>query len=172
MGRAETEQGTPTDSYRGFLGAYWFAFRRSRSLWFRAYVAVSALVVAFVTLLVVLAMIRWIARPAGLFGDRGLLAVLGLLLVLPVAAPVLIVARRHRRTGTTPGADRLLGLSGFAVVLGIYLGLVIAAPSESVRPGPFRPVVVVLSALPPATAAVPPLLGIALLALAVRWTGS
>lgn len=155
-------------SYRGFLGAYRYAFRRSASVWFRLYVAVSAILVAFVTVLVALAMVRWIARPAGLFGDRGLLAVVGILLVLPIATPVLLVARRHRRSGSPQpaGADRLVGLAGFALVFGIYLGLVIVAPAEGTRGS----LVAALDALPAVAGVVPPLVGVGLLVLAARHT--
>lgn len=162
--------GEPAESpsYRGFVGAYRYAFRRSGSVWFRLYVAASAVLVAFVTVLVALAMIRWIARPAGLFGDRGLLAVVGILLVLPVAAPVLLVARRHRRTDRPQpaSADRLVGLAGFALVFGIYLGLVIVAPAEGTRGS----LAAALDALPTVAGVVPPLAGVGLLVLAARRT--
>lgn len=167
----EADAGARADaggSYRGFIGAYRYAFRQSGSVWFRLYVAASAVLVTFVTILLVLGMIRWIARPSGLFGDRGLLAVLALLIVLPIVAPVLVVARRHRRA-TSPrpaGADRWIGVAGFLLVFGIYIGLVIAAPVSGRRGG----FVAALDALPRVAAVGPPLLGLVLLVLAVRRT--
>lgn len=157
------------DDYGGLPGGLVFAFRRSRSYLLRAYVAVSALVGAFVAVFLLLGLISWLGTPAPL-GQRTLLGVIGILVLLPLFAPVLVVARRHRRGGGSRRADALLGLSGFGFVLAVYLALFISDPNPHVVTGPFAPVLDAIDALPRRYWVAPPVLSVASIVLAVWWT--
>jgi drug/metabolite transporter (DMT)-like permease len=117
------------DPYSGLFGAYRYAFRRSDSRLFRAYVAGSAFVGAFVSLLLVLAVISW-AGEARQFGEKALLSVIGVLILGPLFAPVLIVARRYRLGRHSPGSDRLFALAGTVFVVSIWLALFVSAPNS------------------------------------------
>jgi ABC-type nitrate/sulfonate/bicarbonate transport system permease component len=83
--------------------------------------------------------------------------------VVPLMAPVLLVARRHRRAVSSLAYDRALAASGYLFVLSLYIGLVISAPAElrETPTGGAAPLVEFLYSLPPVAAAVPPLLAIA-----------
>ena len=157
------------DEYRGLPGAYASAFRRSDSYLLRAYVLASALVGAFVVVLLVLGVVSWLATPAPL-GQRALLGVIGLLVVVPLSAPVLVVARRHRRGTARRHADAVLGLAGFGFVLAVYLALFISAPSTQETAGVLAPVLEALDSLPRSYWILPPLLSVVSIWLAVRLT--
>lgn len=157
-------------SYRGLLGAFVFAARRSRSWVCRTYVVVSALVGGYVGLLLVLAMVTWLANPS-VFGDRAFLAVLGLLVLIPLFAPVLVVARRHRLGTGTVGTDRLLGLAGYAFVASVFLALFISDPADHGIGGPAG-VVAAIDRLPRIYGVVPPVVAIGLIAALIRLTSS
>lgn len=156
--------------YRGLPGAFVFAFRRSDSLVFRAYAVTSAVVGAFVAVVLLLGLVSWLASPATPFGQQALLAVIGVLLLLPLFAPVLVVARRHRHDVGGRRPDALVGLAGFGVVLAVYLALLVSDPNPHEVSGPLGPAVAALDALPRSAWVVPPLLAVGLLALAVRLT--
>lgn len=155
-------------SYRGLLGAFAFAARRSRSWVCRSYVVVSALVGGYVGLLLVLAMVTWLANPS-VFGDRAFLAMLGLVVLIPLFAPVLVVARRHRLGVGSVGADRLLGLAGYAFVASVFLALFISDPADHGVAGPGG-VVAAVDGLPRVYGVVPPVLAIGLIAALIRLT--
>jgi hypothetical protein len=77
-------------------------------------------------------------------------------------APVLLVARRHRRTGSSLAYDRALAAGGYLFLFSLYLALVVTAPPglRDSPPAVLAPVVGVLYALPPAAGVVPPLVAI------------
>jgi len=96
----------------------------------------------------------------------------------PLVAPVLLVARRHRReTSVRERYDSALAASGYVFALSVYLGVIASMPAEfqvgeelTTRPDPgglFAPVVEALYALPPALSFLVPLAG-ALLVYAVH----
>lgn len=155
------------EAYAGLVGAYRYAFRRSSSWLFRSYVVASAVLGVFIALLLVLALVSWAADPVA-FGERAFLGVIGLLLVMPLAAPVLVVARRYRRG--RPAGDAWLGLAGYAFVLGIFLALFVSDPSPHDVQGALAPVAAWLDGLPDRYGLIPPVLAAAAIVAAVRLT--
>lgn len=171
------------DDYRGVFGAFPYAFRRTDTLLFRSYVAVAALVAGFVTLLVAAGVVVLVSGAATARGgtftfSRSLYIVVGLFVVAPIVAPVLLVARRHRRGegGSAPARrryDRAIGLAGYLFVCSLYVGLVVTVPpaQQSAPTGllaPLSPAVDVLYALPAAYGVVPPLLAAGVIAAVHR----
>jgi len=161
------------DSYRGVVGAVPYAFRRSESWLFRAYVAVSTPVAAVVALLFGFALVKLIGETAAVRGgsltlSRSFFAVVGLLAVAPMLMPTLFVARRHR-TGRRVHRryDALLALAGFLFLLALYAGTIAAIPetyqfgdqtvARPVPTGALAPVVALLYAIPPVAAPLVPL---------------
>jgi hypothetical protein len=169
------------DGYRGLFGAFPFAFRRSRSRLFRGYVVVSALAAATVSLLVALGLVVLFGETAGAAGgsltlSRSFYVVVGLLVVAPVVAPTLLVARRHRRRESTgPEYDRLLAAAGFLFLASVYLGLVVAMPDcyvldgSRVCPEPPAGFLSILYTAPEAAAVAPPLLAVGLMVALHRY---
>lgn len=156
--------------YRGLVGAIRSAIRWSDSYLFRAYVVVSVLVGGFATVLLVLGVVSWLSTPAPI-GQRALLGVIALLLIVPLLAPVLVVARRHRRGLGGRRADATVGLAGFGFVLAVYLALLISDPSAHAVTGPLAPAIAAIDALPRNYWVLPLVLAAAGIALAVRLTG-
>lgn len=157
------------DAYAGLLGAYVFALRRSPSWIFRSYVIVSAVVGLFTAVLLVLAVISWAASPVA-FGERAFLGVIGILLLVPLATPVLVVARRRRRTDAVAAGDRWLGLAGYGFVVAIFIALFVSDPSTHAVGGPAAPVVAWLDGLPDRFGLVAPVVAALLIVLVVRLT--
>lgn len=157
------------DDYGGLFGGFLFALRRSDSYAFRAYVVASALVGLFAALLLALGVVTWLATPAPI-GQRALLGVIAILVLVPLFAPVLVVARRHRRGASSRRADGALGLAGFGFVLAVYLAGVISAPDLPETSGALAPVVAALDAVPRRYWVVPPLLSVASIWLVARLT--
>jgi hypothetical protein len=161
--------------YSGVLGAFPYAARQSESWLFRSYALVSAVVGGGLALLFVLGLVVLIAQTAAVAGgsltlSRAFYVVVGLLLVLPVVTPTLLVARRHRREGSTPRYDAGLALAGYLFVVSLYAALVVTVPpaQQTTPSGPFAPVVAALYALPPVAAVGPPLVGVAAIYTAHR----
>jgi len=153
------------DDYGGVVGAFPYAFRASDSLLFRSYVALGGLLTVSVGLLFVTAVIVVIANTTGGAGgtltlSRSFFAVVGLLVVVPLVAPVLFVARRHRREGESEGPyDAALAAAGYLFVLSLYVGLVISIPpaQQSTPTGALAPLIAVLYGLPQLAGVGPPL---------------
>lgn len=190
------------DGYDGLPGAFPYAFRASGSWLFRSYAVVSALAVGVIGLLIVFGLVVLIAQTASVEGgaltlSRSFYAVVGLLLVVPILAPTLLVARRHRRgddadrtanAATEADADATgdrydagLALAGYLFLVALYVGLVIAVPSELQTPArPFTlpvvgitvsalvPVVTFLYDLPAGYGVVPPVVAAAAVAVVHR----
>lgn len=156
------------DGYSGVVGTYPYAFRRSDSRLMRSYVVLGGLLAALVAVVFVFALVQLIARTVGTTGGtfsfvRAFYILVGMAVVVPLMAPVLLVARRHRRTASSLAYDRALAASGYLFVLSLYLGLVISAPAQlrETPTGVGAGVVEFLYSLPPAAAAAPPLLAAA-----------
>jgi hypothetical protein len=156
------------DGYSGVLGTYPYAFRRSRSRLFRSYVVLGGVVTALAVLVFVSAFVQLVANTTGAAGGtftfvRSLYIVLGLAVVGPLMAPVLLVARRHRRSGSSLVYDRAIAAGGYAFLASLYLALVVAAPPElrEEPPATLAGLVGVLYELPPAAGAIPPLVALA-----------
>lgn len=152
------------DAYRGVPGAFPYAFRASESWLFRGYVVAAAIVTGLLTVLFALTVVRVFGSTgAGFSVGRAFVVVVGLGAVAPVVAPVLLVARSHRRgIERRTGYEAGLAVAGFLFVVSLY-GLALAAMPETfvidgqqvTRPpaaeaGAFAPVVGVLYAVPSA----------------------
>jgi len=157
------------DPYSGLFGAYRYAFHQSDSLLFRGYVAVSAVVGAIVSLFLALGVISWVASP-GAFGETALLAVIGVLVLAPLFAPVLVVARRHRLD--RDGGGRVLAVAGTGFLASIVLALFVSDPDPDVGalPAPLDGVVTYVNSLPGTYGLVPPAVAALGIFLAVRYT--
>ncbi|WP_435067503.1 hypothetical protein [Haloplanus sp. C73] len=167
------------DDYGGVLGAFPYAFRASDSWLLRSYVVLGGLLTVAVSALFVTAVIGVIAGTTGGRGgnltlSRSFFAVVGLFVVVPLVAPVLFVARRHRRRDAAAGDtryDAALALAGYLFVGALYVGVVISVPpaQQTTPTGLFAPVVATLYALPQPVGVVPPLVAAGAIGLVHRW---
>ena len=162
-------------TYRGLLGAFPYAYRASDSRLFRSYVIVGGLVAVALVLLFAFGVIVAVQNTLGAVGGtftfaRSFVLFVGFLVVLPVLAPILLVARRHRLGRGTRRYDRALAASGYLFVPALYLLLLITAPPalRDQPTGPLAPVVEALYALPPLAGVLPPLLAVAVTYLVHR----
>ncbi len=157
------------EAYSGLVGAYGYALRTSGSWLFRTYVVASAAFGVYISILLLLALISWIASPVA-FGERAFLGVVGLFVLVPLFGPVLVGARRHRRGVDDPEADRWLAVGGFAFVVGLGLALFVADPSPHAVQGAFGPAAAWLDRLPDVYGLIPPLAAAAFIVAVVRLT--
>ncbi|MHB9287989.1 hypothetical protein ACKVMT_13220 [Halobacteriales archaeon Cl-PHB] len=162
----------PTDgdekSYGGVPGAFPYAFRQSESRLFRSYAVLGGLLTAFLLVAFVLAIVVAFGNTFGAVGgtftfSRAFVAVIGTAVGLPVVTPVLLVARKHRRTGSTRTYDRAMAVAGYLYGLALYLGLVMSVPPQYREDpsGPLGPVVDFLYGLPQVAGLVPLLVAVA-----------
>jgi len=172
-----TDADADEDTYGGIFGAFPYAFRRSESRLFRSYVVIGGGLAALVTLLFTFGLVTLVANTVGTAGgvftfSRAFFIFVGMLVVVPLVAPVLSVARRHRRTASTPRYDAALALAGYLFVVALYLGLIISTPAEQQDPvsGPLAPVVATLYGLPRLAGLVPSALASVGIYLAHRLT--
>ncbi|EMA12079.1 hypothetical protein [Haloarcula marismortui] len=168
MTDATAEQSVTADAddkpepYNGLPGAFSYAFRATDSLLFKAYVPVALLLSVAITLVFSFGLITQLAETGSVRGgtftfSRSFFLFVGLLLVAPLLAPVLSVARRHRRTASSVAYDRALALSAFIFIGSIYLALLTSAPAELREPTQSA-VVGFFYSLPPIAGVVPPML--------------
>ncbi|WP_280585803.1 hypothetical protein [Halorubrum sp. Boch-26] len=161
------------DSYRGVFGAIPYAIRHTESWTMRVYGVVGALTAGLIATVVTLALVVWMAETADVQGgtflfSRSLYVIAGFAAVAPLLAPLLFVARRHRRSDPVrPGYDRKLAYGGFLFLLSLYVGMVISAPAELREPTE-SVVVSALYALPRPAGVVPPIAA-ALVVFAVHY---
>lgn len=162
-------------TYKGLLGSFRYSFGASDSRLYQLYVVVGALFSLLLTLLFALAIIVVIAATLGASESitlvRSLFVLVGLIVVAPIIAPVLLVARRHRkRLGSGTRYDFALACGGFLFIGALYLGLVISVPPELQEPtgGGVGIVVETLYGLPSLLGALPPLLAVILIVLLHR----
>jgi len=150
------------DDYRGLVGSFPYAARHSESWLFRAYAVLSALVALFVAVALTLSLVTLIASTASLRGgsttlSRAFFGVVGLLILFPLVAPVLAVARRHRRREAPPSSrhDAAFALAGFLFVCSLYGTLLASIPADLRDPasaaGALEPLIAALYAAPPLT---------------------
>lgn len=172
---AEATEEEDERPYSGLMGAFPYAFRHSESWLFRSYTLIGGLLALVVALLFVLALVVLVAAttsgPGGTFTvSRAFFIVVGLFVVAPLLAPVLLVARRHRHDSADRREDALLALSGYFFVGSLYLGLLISVPSEqqTTPVGALAPVVEFLYALPALFGLLPPLLAVVVMAMIQR----
>ncbi|WP_231754466.1 hypothetical protein [Halapricum sp. CBA1109] len=137
--RTMTETAAATDgddSYGGIFGAFPYAFRASESRLFRSYAVVGGLAALAIAVTFLLALVNLVGSTAsagaGVFTfSRSFYIVVALAVVVPIIAPVLSVARRHRRgTGSSPSRyDFGLAAVGYVYLGSLYVLLVASAPS-------------------------------------------
>ncbi|MFB6184988.1 MAG: hypothetical protein ABEI96_10570 [Haloarculaceae archaeon] len=170
--------GESNDAYSGMLGTFPYAFRASDSRLFRSYVVVGGLLAAGLALLFGFALVVLVGHTVGVGGatfsfSRAFLVLIGLAVVAPVVAPVVLVARTHRRGESTDGTDAAHALAGYLFLASLYLGAVVGMPDcfvldgqrtcPSAQPGVFQPVVHALYALSDTVGVVPPLVAVAII---------
>lgn len=162
------------EPYSGLFGTFPYAFRASESLLLRSYVVLGGVLAALVAFLFGLAfvvmMVTTLGSGGGVFTfSRAFYIVVGLFVVFPLLAPVLLAARRHRRVGNDARYDAALAAAGYLFVLSLYVGLIVSTPGsqQETPPALLAPVVTFLYGLPRAAGLVPPLLA-ALLIFAVH----
>ena len=172
---AEDDDGT---TYSGLVSAFPYAFRRSDSWLLKSYVLVGGLVAVIVTLLFVFALVVLVAATTGGPGggftvSRAFFIVVGLFVVAPVLAPVLLVARRHRRGRTKRRYDAALALAGYLLLASLYVGVVITIPPEqqTAPAGSLAPVLETLYALPAFAGLFPPILAVCAMIVVHRTVG-
>lgn len=152
-----------SEEYSGLFGAFPYAIRHSDSLLFRVYAVLGGLLAAALAVFFTLALVVTIASTADL-GDgtitfvRSVFIVLGFLVVAPLVAPVLFVARRHRREGSDGRYDAGLAGAGGIYLVTLYLGAIASMPAKfeldgevTTRPEPSgltAPIVETLYAMP------------------------
>ncbi|MFB6074673.1 MAG: hypothetical protein ABEJ89_06645 [Haloarculaceae archaeon] len=167
-------------SYSGVLSAVPYAFRASDSRAFQSYVVIGGLITALVALGFVSAVIVLMSSQntggagGGTFTfSRAFFILVGLLVVGPLLAPILLVARRHRRTGSTVRYDRTIAATGYLFVLSLYVALLISAPPQYRDPptGALAPLICFLYGLPPALGILAPVLAAGVLLAVHRRLG-
>ncbi|WP_435074440.1 hypothetical protein [Halorubrum sp. HHNYT27] len=161
------------DSYRGVFGAIPYAIRHTESWTMRVYGVIGALTAGLIATVVTLALVVWMAETADVQGgtflfSRSLYVIAGFAAVAPLLAPLLFVARRHRRDDPVrPGYDRKMAYGGFLFLLSLYVGMIISAPAELREPAE-SVVVNALYALPRPVGFVPPVVA-ALVVFAIHY---
>jgi len=172
---ASSDGSDAAETYKGLLTAYPYAVRASDSLAFRIYAGVSALFGVGIVLLFTFAIVTLLGAtadaPGGSFTfSRAFFLFLMFLVLAPLVAPVLFVARRHRRVGSETGYDRQLAATGYGFLLAMYVALVITTPADlQENPGGVVGAVAeFLYGLPNGTAVVPPVAAALLIYLTHR----
>ncbi len=166
-----TDAVTAEDDYSGLFGAFGYSFRASDSRIFQLYVLVSSALGLVLGLVFVFALIFWFVETLGHSAldttSNAFLGVVAMFVLGPLFAPVLFVARRHRRGEATVSTyDTLLALGGFLFVVSLYAGLIITVPPEYQSAGA-GPIGGFLYSLPQLFGLVPPLVA-ALLIFAIH----
>lgn len=158
----------------GLLRSFPDSFRASDSALFRSYAVLAGLLGLLAALLFAAALIVWFVSTLGssalVTSSNALIGVVAVFVLGPLFAPVLLVARRHRRGRPDARYDRRLALAGYLFVASLYVGLVISVPPDQQEPvsGALAPVVGFLYGLPQVVGVVPPLLAAGLLWLVHR----
>ncbi len=167
--------GSDGEAYGGVFGAFPYAFRASDSRLFRTYVAVGGLIAALATFLFAASVVELLAdtfrTTGGTFTfSRTFVVAVALGIVGPILAPVLLVARSHRRGSPSLAYDRALGSAGYGFIFAVYVAGVVSAP-PSLRDDPpavIGPAIRFLYDLPPLAGLVPLVGGATLIYLAHR----
>lgn len=171
---SSTAENSPA-TYGGVPGAFPYALRASDSWLFRSYVVLGGLLALLVAVVFALGTVYVVGRTIGAAGgtfsfSRAFVVFVGFVVVAPLLAPVLFVARRHRREGSTRRYDATVAAAGYCFVASLYVGLVSLTPPEQREAvnGALAPVVEALYVLPAWAGAVPPVVGALAIWLAAR----
>lgn len=175
MGQGDDLETTPEaadsgSAYSGVLGAFPYAARATDSRLCLSYVFVGALLAVVVLVLFLVGVISAFNNTLGAVGgtftfSRTFVFLVGTVVGIPVIAPILLVARRHRLGHHSRAYDRTVALTGYLYAFSLYLALVVSAPpgQREAPPAAIAPVVEALYALPPAAGVVPPVAAIAIM---------
>lgn len=130
----EEEASEADEAYDGLFGAFPYALRSSDSSLFRSYVVVGGLAALGIALLFTLALVVLLGETVGVGGGefsfvRAFFIFVGMLVVAPLVAPVLFVARRIRHGNADRRFAFAMGLLGYGFLGSLYLGAVISAPA-------------------------------------------
>lgn len=158
-----------SEGYRGLVGAFVYAFRKTDSWVFRVYAILSAVVGLYIALLIGLAIVAW-AGTTMAFGDQAFLAVIGIVLLVPLFTPVLVTARRLRQGTSTEHAAVLVSLAGYGFIASIILALLITDPTRHSIPGRMGALILVIQDIPRPFGVVPPIIAAVIIAIAIRYT--
>jgi hypothetical protein len=168
---AESSDSGSGSTYAGVLTAFPYAFRESESRAFRVYAALSGLFTLLLAFYFAAAVTVAVSNTLGAAGgtftfSRSFLVFVALAVVAPVVAPVLFVAREHRRGRATPAFDARMAALGGVYALAVYAAAIISMPPEFTldgdtvtRPPPsglLAPLIRVLYAMPPLSSVLPP----------------
>lgn len=160
-------------AYGGVLGTFPYAFRNSRSWLFKLYVPIGGLIAVFVVVQFVISLTVTVSNTLGTAGgtftfSRAFIIMVGFLVLVPIIAPILLFARRHRLQAESlhPRYDQVVAVGGFLFLFALYVGLVASVPecfefgeTTTCRPEPSgvtAPAVRVLYGLPPVAGLGPP----------------
>jgi hypothetical protein len=159
-------------TYRGLPSAFPYAFRTSESRLFKSYVVVGGLAALLVVVIFTAALVVLMGETASAQGgtftfSRAFFVVLMVLVFAPLVAPVLLVARRHRRAGRNRDYERALAAAGYLFFAGMYVSLAVSVPPALQEESPGT-VGAFLYSLPTVTAAVPPVVAVIAIYLAHR----
>ncbi|MBX0324056.1 hypothetical protein EGH21_13545 [Halomicroarcula sp. F13] len=151
-------------TYNGLPGAFLYAVRTSESWLFKGYVVLALLLSLAIGLVFVFGLVSILAQTSSVRGgtftfSRSFFLFVGVLVVAPLLAPVLLVARRHRRSASSVTYDRGLALSALLFVASLYVGLVVSVPPQLQEPTGSA-VVATLYGLPQIAGLVPPLVAV------------
>lgn len=170
-----SETSPDEDAYNGVLGAFPYAVRASDSILFKTYGVLGGLLAGLIGFMFTLSLIGVAASTTGTAGgvfsfSRAFIIFVGMMVVFPLMAPILSVARRHRRSVSTRQYDAAVALAGYAFILSLYLAALLSVPPEQQEPvsGATAPVVSLFYDLPAIYGLVPPVLACVLLYLVHR----
>jgi hypothetical protein len=167
----ESADGSESRTYAGILTAFPYALRESDSRLFKLYAAGSGLLSLLLAFYFAAAVAVAVSNTLGAAGGtftfvRSFYVFVALAVVAPIVAPVLFVAREHRRGRGDLRYDRRMAGLGLVYLVALYVAAVISMPpsftldGETItRPEPsglFAPVVSVLYAMPPLSSVLPP----------------
>ncbi|MFW5919795.1 MAG: hypothetical protein ACOCSF_06335 [Halanaeroarchaeum sp.] len=165
-------EGRDDDAYGGVLGAFPYAIRSSDSWLFRSYALLGGLAVLLAGLVFFLGVVTLLGETSvttsgTLSLTQAFFVVVALGVIVPLLAPILFVARRHRMGQATVNYDLAMGVAGYAFLASLYVALVISVPPSAQEPtgGVVGPVVEFLYDLPQWAGVVP--VGVAAVAILV-----
>jgi len=177
-GDESTGDRSSEDAYGGIFGAVPYAVRSSDSWFFRSYVLVGGLAALALSILFALALVVLLGNTVGAGGSRfsfsrAFFIFVGLVVVAPLLAPVLFVARHNRRGNQDSRYDATLAGLGYLFLVTLYIGGIISTPvAQQDRPSGAvgQSLVDGLYSLPRLAGLVPPLLvALTMLLVARRW---
>jgi len=141
-GERRTDDESTTDAhhgdentYRGLFGAISYAFRGSQTRLFKSYVVVGVGLTVFTGLLFVFALVGVFAATTGGRGgtftfSRSFIVFVAILLVGPLLAPVLSLARNRRTDGVSRRTEIELAVAGYLFVVSLVMALFVSVPAQ------------------------------------------